>query len=131
MIPLGKTGKQVSLAELSRMKVRDYEALSGHKLKLVDKLGFKLAQRELKRTINPDGSFNQKKLEALNKKMAAGPATEQSHHYLKLFILFLIISVVLGIIGLFVPFFWILSALAWIGTVIFFILWLISLSGAM
>src|SRR5438309_11009667 len=64
LVPVGKTGKQVSLVELSHMKVREYEAMSGQKLNLASKLGFKLAQRQLKRAINPDGSFKQKRLEA-------------------------------------------------------------------
>lgn len=132
MVPVGNTGKKISLMELSHMKVRDYEAMTGHRLKLVDKLGFKLVQRELKRTINPDGSFNQKKIDVLNKKLAQKPAgSGQSHHYLKLMIIFIILAVVLSIIGAFVPFMWILASLAWLGAVIFFILWLVNMSGAM
>jgi hypothetical protein len=132
MVPVGNTGKFVSLMELSHMKVRDYESLSAHRLTLVDKLGFKLAQRQLRRVINADGSLNQKRVAILNGKLAHPPAaSEKSRHYFRLFIIFLVVAVGLGIIGLFVPFFWILSSLAWLGTVIFFILWLISLSGAM
>ena len=126
LIAVGKSGQKVSLTDLTHMKAKDYEAMTGKKLNLVDKIGLKLSQRELKKTINPDGTLNQKKMEMLNRKMAR--MSEQGHHYLHLFILFLALAVGLAIIGIFVPFVWILSALAWLGAVIFFILWLVNMA---
>jgi hypothetical protein len=61
-IPIGKSGQMISLMELSRIDVKGLEDLTGKKMKLTDRIGFKLAQRELKRDINPDGTINSKKL---------------------------------------------------------------------
>src|SRR5256885_10216165 len=101
MIPVGKKGQKISLMDLSQIKVKDYEALSGKKFNLLDKIRFKIAQRELKKDINPDGTFNSKRLELLNKKLAPKPAaSEKSHHYLKLMLIFIIVAIVLAIIAI-------------------------------
>ena len=62
MIPIGNTGQKISLLDLAQIKVKDFEALSGRHLSLVDKIGFKLAQRQLQKSINSDGTVNNKKL---------------------------------------------------------------------
>src|SRR6476620_8165776 len=62
-VPVGKTGNLISLMELSQIRVRDFEKLSGNKMKLGEKVKFKLGQRELRKNINEDGSFNSKKFE--------------------------------------------------------------------
>lgn len=62
-LPVGKTGRLISLMDLSRVSVKEFETLSGKKMKLLDKVNFKLGQRELKKSINPDGSFNKKSIE--------------------------------------------------------------------
>jgi hypothetical protein len=61
-VPIGKTGQFISLMELSQIKVKDYEALSGKKMKFLDKVNFKLGQRELKKSINYDGTFSNKRV---------------------------------------------------------------------
>src|SRR5215216_3092279 len=71
-VPLGKTGKQISLMELSRIKVKDLESVTGEKMKLVDKMGFKLAQKQLRSSINADGTINNKKLDKLASKAVDG-----------------------------------------------------------
>ncbi len=71
-IPLGKSGTQISLEDLSVVKVSEFETLSGKKMKFADKIGFKIAQRELRKSINHDGTLNSKKLNKLANKMAAG-----------------------------------------------------------
>lgn len=63
MLPLGKNGEQVSLMDLSRMKVKELEALTGHKMNLANKLSFKIAQGQLRNSIATDGTVNSKKLE--------------------------------------------------------------------
>jgi len=68
MIPVGNTGKSISMLELSTMSVKDFEQLSGKKMKWADKAMFKSAQKELKRSINADGTLNNKKIEKLYKK---------------------------------------------------------------
>src|SRR5215510_8244536 len=62
-LPVGTTGHLISLMDLSRISVKDFETLSGKKMKFLDKIKFKLGQRELKRSINADGSFNKKSIE--------------------------------------------------------------------
>lgn len=71
-IPLGKNGAQISLMDLSVVKASEFEALSGKKMKFTDKIGFKIAQKELRNSINRDGTVNSKKLNKLAHKMAAG-----------------------------------------------------------
>jgi hypothetical protein len=127
MIPLGKNGSKVSLQELSQMKLKDYQLLTGKKMKLMDKISFKLMQKEIKHSINADGYFVSKKLESLKSKKA----TDKTHNYLRLWIIFLIAAIVLAVIGAFVPFIWIFATLASIGALVFFVLWLVNLSGGM
>jgi hypothetical protein len=62
-IPIGSTGQLISLMELSYISVKDFEKLSGKKMKLTDKVKFKLGQRQLKKNINEDGTFRSKKFE--------------------------------------------------------------------
>lgn len=59
-LPVGKGGKLVSLLELSRIRVKEYEKLSGGKMNFFSRLGFKISQRSLRRSINYDGSFHNK-----------------------------------------------------------------------
>ena len=70
MIPVGTLGKRISLMELSEIKAKDFEQLSGHKMKLIDKVGFHLAQRDLRKSINEDGTINNKRLEKFTKRFA-------------------------------------------------------------
>lgn len=71
-IPIGSTGYQLSLMDLSQIRVKDYESLSGKKMTFLNKISFKLSQRELRKSINTDGTLNSKKLNGLANKMAAG-----------------------------------------------------------
>ena len=45
-IPVGNTGHLISLMDLSEISVKDFEKLSGQKMKLFDKIKFKLGQRQ-------------------------------------------------------------------------------------
>jgi len=72
-LPVGTTGHLISFMDLSRISVKDFEALRGKKMKLSDKINFKLGQRELKKSINPDGTFNKRSIEKyLNKPTGPG-----------------------------------------------------------
>lgn len=64
-IPLGNTGKTVNLQELAAMKASDLETMTGKKMNLLRRLEFKLAQKKLRRSINADGTINNKKLAML------------------------------------------------------------------
>ena len=59
-VPVGKTGKSISLKELSTISVEDYEKLSGQEMKFMRKLAFKKGQKQLKKFIQPDGTLSQK-----------------------------------------------------------------------
>ena len=62
-VPVGKTGQMISLMDLSQISVKDFQKLSGKKMKFIEKVNFKIAQRQLKKNINYDGSFSSKKFE--------------------------------------------------------------------
>lgn len=127
MVPVGKNGTTVSLMDLSLMKARDFEKLSGKKMKLVDKIGFKIIQKKLRNNINAKGEINTKILEKA--KHTLKKADDKTHSYLRLWLILLAAAIILAILGWVVPFFWILSSIAGLGALIFFILWLLSMSG--
>ena len=62
-IPIGNTGHIISLMDLSYISVKQFEKLSGQKMKFIDKIKFKLGQRQLRKNINDDGTFSSKKIE--------------------------------------------------------------------
>jgi len=62
-LPLGKTGQLISLMDLSLIKVKEYESLTGKKMDFLDKVNFRIGQRQLRKCINHDGTFSQKKME--------------------------------------------------------------------
>ena len=62
-VPVGKTGQLISLMDLSQIKTKEFEKLSGKKMKFTEKVNFKIAQRQLKKNINYDGTFSSKKFE--------------------------------------------------------------------
>ena len=67
-IPVGTEGKKISLLTLSQISIREFEQQAGYDLKLMDKVSFKLAQRELRKTINADGTFNKNKVHKFMKR---------------------------------------------------------------
>lgn len=62
-IPVGTTGQKISLLNLSQIDIKDFENLSGRHLNFFDRMGFKLAQRKLRKSIDADGTIDNKKLE--------------------------------------------------------------------
>lgn len=71
-VPLGNSGNKISLQALSEISIKEFESVSGKKLKLIEKATFKLAQKDLRKSINPDGTINSKKLEKSLNKFADG-----------------------------------------------------------
>jgi hypothetical protein len=49
--------------DLSRISVKDFETLSGEKMKFFEKVQFKLGQHQLRKSINEDGTFSRKSIE--------------------------------------------------------------------
>ena len=72
MIPLGKNGEKISLYDLSIIKAKDLQVLTGKKMNLVDRIGFVAAQKNLRNSINEDGSLDSKKLKKFAKKVDGG-----------------------------------------------------------
>ena len=130
-VPIGKNGETVSLMDLSGMRVKDYEQITGKKMNLSDKLAFRIIQKKLRNNIDAKGNLNTKMLASVAKVSKKAAASDKTHRYLRLWLIFLALAIVLGIIAWAVPFFWILSSLSGLGALIFFILWLLSLSGTM
>jgi len=61
-IPVGVEGKKVSLMELSTLSVKEMESLNGKKMRLAEKVGFKISQYKLKQSIAKDGTIKNKRL---------------------------------------------------------------------
>lgn len=68
MVPIGQTGKSISLQDLSTISVKDFQQLTGSKMGWANKMMFKSAQKKLKHSINKDGTLNNKKIEKMYKK---------------------------------------------------------------
>ena len=66
--PVGKTGKTISLEELSKIKIKDLQLFTGHKMDFFDRLNFKTAQRKVRNMINLDGTIDSKKIDELTKR---------------------------------------------------------------
>ena len=71
-VPVGKNGQLISLMDLSQISVKEFESLSGKKMKMMEKVNFKMKQRELKKNINYDGSFSKKRVEKYFNKAVRG-----------------------------------------------------------
>jgi Flp pilus assembly protein TadB len=123
--PVGTTGKTISLLELTTMSPKDFQNLTGQHLKFSERVAFKLSQKELKSTINTDGTVNVKKLQSLNQKMQKVSAADNKKN-LRLALIFAAAAVVLSILGAVTGIFWVLASIAWLAAVVFFIIWLVN-----
>ncbi len=117
----------LSLLALSHMSVKDYEKMTGKHMKLGDKIVFKIAQRRLRNSLDAYGNPDTKKIKNLLSKTHKFYDGD-SHHWLVLTLLTLALAVGLSIIGIFVPFIWVLAAIAGLACAVFFILWLVSVA---
>jgi len=66
-IPIGKTGKKISLMELSKISLDNVQNLTGRKMGFFGRLSFRMTQRKLKKSIESDGSIENKKIARLVK----------------------------------------------------------------
>ncbi len=62
MLPIGKTGQKISLADFSKLKPAEYEALAHVKLNFFDKIAYKMAMKKLRNSIAEDGTIKNKKM---------------------------------------------------------------------
>jgi len=97
-LPVGKSGELLSLQDLSVIKIKDFEALTGKKMRFMDRLGFKASQNQLRNSIDRDGTFNKKKLEKyLNRKKADGTTGFHSGGFF--------LGLLVGLIGVIIAYF--------------------------
>ena len=119
-VPVGKNGQLISLMDLSGISVKEFESLSGKKMKFREKVNFKMKQRVLKNNINYDGTFSKKKVEKYFNKAALFGLFNLGGFALGLF---------LSLIGVLIAYLittgdkkgrirW-----AWIGAIVGFIIW--------
>jgi hypothetical protein len=72
VLPLGNTGKKISLQDLATISVKDFGKLIGKKMSFADRMMFKVAQRKIRHSINEDGTVNSRKIERVYKKYDDG-----------------------------------------------------------
>ena len=70
MLPIGKTGKTVSLFDFSKLSANEYEKLANAKLGFFNKIAYKIAMKKLRKSIAADGTITDKKLRKLLKNKA-------------------------------------------------------------
>ncbi len=87
------------------------------------------AMKEFKSLSNKEQKERFKEAKKEIKNLYKKAPTAQSRKYLRLTLIFLAAAIGLGIIAAFVPFVGILSGLAGLGAVIFFVLWLVAAAG--
>ena len=88
-LPIGKN-MQISLKDLSQMRVKDYEKLTGNHLNFFQKISFKAGQKKLRNSISADGTI---KNQRLSKLLAAGDVTNGFN------IGWFVLGLLLGLIG--------------------------------
>lgn len=121
---IGTTGKRISLMELSTIKAKDLQSLTGKKMNFAEKTLFKISQKRLRSNIAPDGTVDNKRLEKLFKTKDGESGFHAGGFFLGL---------LLWIIGVLIAYLindekkaarvkW-----AWIGFAISLVLWLILL----
>jgi TM2 domain len=71
-LPVGTNGQKISLLDLSKMSVKNYEKISGNHLSLFEKVRFKIAQKKLRNTIHSDGTLDLKKVQKFSTKEDSG-----------------------------------------------------------
>jgi len=122
-VPIGNTGKMISLMDLSKISVKDFQEYTGKKMSWGNRLMFKAAQKQLRKDINPDGTMNSKRMARL---LSKGSDVTSGFH-LGGFILGLLLS----LIGVLIAYLinddlkpsrvkW-----AWIGAAINLVLWIL------
>lgn len=63
IVQLPGKGKLISLADFSTLSSRKYEQLTGQELSLLQKAGFKMGQRQVRKLIQKDGTVDMEKLQ--------------------------------------------------------------------
>jgi hypothetical protein len=61
-LPIGNTGKKISLLDFSNISKHDLELLTGRKMKFFETIAFKTGQKKLRNSINSDGTIEKRKI---------------------------------------------------------------------
>ncbi|MGQ0737533.1 MAG: hypothetical protein ACT4OJ_00580 [Bacteroidota bacterium] len=64
-LTVGKSGNRISLQELSVISLKELQHITGKKMPLIYRIGFKMAQRKLRNSIDREGYITSKKMEKL------------------------------------------------------------------
>jgi hypothetical protein len=123
-IPVGKSGQRISYAQLATISLADFQALTGRKMNVVQRINFRMAQNKIRKSIATDGTIKNRKIASFFTKK--GGAGETGFHIGGFALGFL-----LGLIGVLIAYMinddykrnrikW-----AWIGWGIFVVLYLI------
>ncbi len=62
LVPIGSTGKTISLFELSKLSRTELETLTGKKMSAGERFAFNRTKKKLAKAIQPDGTIKDKKL---------------------------------------------------------------------
>ena len=65
ILPVGNTGNRISLQELSVISLKELQHITGKKIPFIYRIGFKMAQRKLRNSIDREGFITGKKMEKL------------------------------------------------------------------
>ena len=60
--PIKKTGRQISLLELSKINWKDFQILTGRKMNLFNRIEFKIVQKKLRNSIDSGNNREIKKI---------------------------------------------------------------------
>lgn len=88
------------------------QEMTGKKMTFAQKIALKIAQKDLKKQLSTS-----KKLD-----------TRDKSKMLRLWIIFALIALVASVLAYFIPFMWAVAGLAWLASLIFFVLWIIAVS---
>jgi hypothetical protein len=72
MIPIGKTGRTISLADFSKLSVAEYQKLAKVKLGFFDRIAYRKALKKLNKGISADGTVTNPKIAQLMKPVVDG-----------------------------------------------------------
>ena len=93
-IPVGNSGKMISLMELSTISTKDFQSLTGKQMNFFQRLSFKLGQRKLKKLIDADGILNNRTLDKIRSIQSNKP-DDSGNSFIKGFLM----GLVLGLFG--------------------------------
>jgi len=94
-LAIGSAGQRISLLDLSYIKAKELQELTGRKMSFSDKVSFKVAQRQLRKSIASDGTFRNRKMDRYLKRVASGEGFQAGGFFLGL---------LLGLIGILIAY---------------------------